>query len=86
MLQYMYTLLILIFNITKTGGAMRLPDKVESEEKMHFLTDYYINEFGLEILPFNNSDDRAWLKFYSKKKIRISGMLITWIVTIAYEM
>ena len=58
------------------GGAMRLPDEVDSEEKEHFLTDYYATtEFGLKMLPFNNSDDNAWLKFYGDKKIRISGEL-----------
>ena len=53
---------------------MRLPDKVDSKEKIHFLTDYYATtEFGLKILPFNNSDDNTWLKFYAEKKIKISG-------------
>jgi len=53
---------------------MRLPDPVECKEKMHFLTDYYINEFGLDILPFSNSDDNAWLKFYGDRRIKKSGM------------
>jgi len=56
---------------------MRLPGKADSEEKTHFLTDYYItNEFGLETLPFNNQDDNAWLKFYGDEKIKIGGELV----------
>jgi len=56
------------------GGAMRLPGKVHSKVKEHFLTDYYVTtEFGLRTLPFNNSDDGAWLKFYGDKKIKVSG-------------
>jgi len=56
------------------AGVMRLPGKVESKEKMHFLTDYYTTtEFGLKILPFINVDDHAWLKFYGDKKIKIKG-------------
>ncbi|XP_065903274.1 L-amino acid oxidase-like isoform X2 [Dysidea avara] len=55
------------------GGAMRLPDQADSEEKIHYLTDYYVTtEFGLKTLPFNNADDHAWLKFYGNKKIQIS--------------
>ena len=55
---------------------MRLLDTIESKEKMHFLTDRYVTtELGLKILPFNNEDDNAWLKFYGDKKIKISGKL-----------
>ena len=56
------------------AGAMRLPDKPDSPEKMHFLTDFYAKEeFGLKLLPFNNADDNAWLKFYDEDKIKIKG-------------
>ena len=53
---------------------MQFPDKPDSNIKMHYLTDYYADtEFGLKLLPFNNADNNAWLKFYSKNKIKISG-------------
>ena len=54
---------------------MRFPDKPDSNVKMHYLTDYYANntEFGLKLLPFNNAVTNAWLKFYGKNKIKISG-------------
>ena len=39
---------------------MRLPDTVESKEKIHYLTDYYVTtEFSLKTLPFNNEDDNT---------------------------
>ena len=54
---------------------MRLPDKPDSPEKIHFLTDFYaVKEFGLKLLPFNNTDDNAWLKFYDEDRIRIKGI------------
>jgi len=57
-----------------TAGAMRLPDKPNSSVKTHYLTDYYaVTEFGLKLLPFHNTDDNAWLKFYGKNKIKVSG-------------
>ena len=56
------------------AGAMRIPDKPDSLEKMHYLTDFYAEtEFGLKLLSFNNSDDSAWLKFYDEDKIKIKG-------------
>lgn len=56
------------------AGAMRIPDKPDSSEKMHYLTDFYAEtEFGLKLLPFNNSDDNTWLKFYDEDKIKIKG-------------
>ena len=59
------------------AGAMRIPDKPDSSVKMHFLTDFYAEtEFGLKLLPFNNSDDNAWLKFYDEDKIKISGKVL----------
>ena len=59
------------------AGAMRLPDKPDSPVKMHFLTDFYAEtEFGLKLLPFNNSDDNAWLKFYDEDKIKIAGKVL----------
>ena len=56
------------------AGAMRIPDKPDSSVKMHYLTDFYAEtEFGLKLLPFNNADDNAWLKFYDEDKIKIKG-------------
>jgi len=65
---------------------MRLPGKVDSKEKIHFLTDYYItNKFHLKTLPFNNGDGNAWLKFYGDKKIRIKGEVVTAIYVAMYS-
>lgn len=61
------------------AGAMRIPDTPDSSVKMHFLTDFYAEtEFGLTLLPFNNSDENAWLKFYDEDKIRIRGIIHTY--------
>ena len=54
---------------------MRLPNLYDAKDKTHYLTDYYAStEFGLKLGPFSNYDKNAWLKFYDKEKIRISGM------------
>jgi len=54
---------------------MRLPNLYTDKEKTHFLTDYYAStEFKLQLGPFSNYDKNAWLKFYDKENIRISGM------------
>ena len=57
------------------AGAMRLPNLCDDENKAHYLTDFYAaKEFNLKLGPFNNYDENAWLKFYGKEKIKISGM------------
>ncbi len=56
---------------------MRLPlppKKKPGEDWIHFLTDHYIDHFGLTRVPFTNADDNAYLKFYNDEKVRISGM------------
>ena len=55
---------------------MRLPNLYTDKEKTHYLTDFYIKEFHLKTGPFNNYDKNAWLKFYDKDNIRISGIYI----------
>lgn len=59
---------------TCVAGAMRLPNLCTDEEKAHYLTDFYAKEFNLKLGPFNNYDENAWLKFYDKEKIKVSGM------------
>ena len=61
--------------LIRIAGAMRFPDQPDSSVRMHYLSDFYAKtEFGLKLLPFNNADGNAWLKFYGKNKIRISGI------------
>lgn len=55
---------------------MRLPNKFKDEDKTHYLTDFYANQFELKLGPFNNYDENAWLKFYDKEKIKVSGMYL----------
>jgi hypothetical protein len=55
---------------------MRLPDMVGKIKKTHFLTDFYISKFHLPIVPFNNYDANAFLKFYNAPPQTISGMLL----------
>ena len=53
---------------------MRLPGSPTAKDKIHFLTDFYVtDEFHLTTLPFNNSDENAFLKFYNMEPIRIEG-------------
>ena len=69
-----YNYVIMNSYLLYVAGAMRIPDKPDSSVKMHYLTDFYAEtEFGLKLLPFNNSDDNAWLKFYDEDKIKIKG-------------
>ena len=39
----------------------------------HFLSDYYGELFQLTRLPFVNSDENAFLKFYNTENIKIAG-------------
>ena len=59
-----------------SGGAMRLPGKVEDPVKIHFLTDYYVNKFVLDRVPFNNSDGHGLLKFYNDPPVTFTGIVI----------
>lgn len=53
---------------------MRLPNKPK-DPKTHFLTDYYAKtKFDLPLVPFNNSDDNAFLKFYNMTPMSFTGM------------
>ena len=61
--------------LIRIAGAMRFPDQPDGSVKMHYLSYFYAEtEFGLKLLPFTNTDDNTWLKFYDKNKIRISGI------------
>lgn len=56
------------------GGAMRLPNKPDDPNKTHYLTDYYAKtKFNLPLVPFNNSDDNAFVKFYNMEPLPIKG-------------
>ena len=53
---------------------MRLPCSVDDPNKTHFLTDYYAAEvFKLEMLPFLNHDEHAFVKFYNEEKVQFKG-------------
>ena len=59
------------------AGAMRLPKRPDDPDKTHYLTDYYAaKEFKLGLAPFKNYDEDAYLEFYDKKNIKISGKYI----------
>ena len=52
---------------------MRLPNK-PNDTKTHYLTNYYAKEkFGLPLVPFNNADDNAFVKFYNMEPLPIKG-------------
>ena len=69
-----YNYVIMYSYLLCVAGAMRLPGKPDSSVKIHYLTDFYAEtEFGLKLLPFNNADDNAWLKFYDEDRIKIKG-------------
>ena len=58
------------------GGAMRLPGQVNDPVKIHFLTDFYANKFGLNLVPFNNSDKDGFLKFYNDPPVTFRSMFL----------
>ncbi|XP_076094192.1 L-amino acid oxidase-like [Mytilus galloprovincialis] len=45
------------------GGAMRIPPN-------HYLTNGYIQKFGIPVRPFINSNDNTWLYLDGESKIR----------------
>ena len=53
---------------------MRLPGKPDDKNKIHFLTDFYAKKFDLPLVPFHNSDDNAFLKFYNEEKVTYTGI------------
>ena len=60
-----------------TSVRRRLPNKPNDPNKTHYLTDYYAKEeFGLPLVPFNNSDNNAFVKFYSMEPLPIKGIYI----------
>lgn len=55
---------------------MRLPCAPDDPNKTHFLTDYYgENLFNLKMVPFVNSNEKAFLKFYNMPRIQQEGIL-----------
>ena len=62
------------------GGAMRLPSEPDATEKIHFLTDFYNKKFQMDLVPFNNSDEDGFLKFYNEERITHSGRTVATVV------
>ena len=56
---------------------MRLPCIPEAKSKTHFLTDFYASKkrFNLPLAHFANYSEKAYLKFYNEKAVRIEGEL-----------
>ncbi len=55
---------------------MRLPGKSDAKEKIHFLTDFYAKKFHMPLIPFHNSDENAFLKFYNEEKVTYPGNFV----------
>ena len=55
---------------------MRLPCSPDADTKTHFLTDFYATKrFKLPLARFANYSEKAYLKFYNEKAVRIEGEL-----------
>ena len=54
---------------------MRLPcdATVKYCDMTHFLTAFYMKEFELKKVAFNNYSCNSWYSFYDEKPIRIKG-------------
>ncbi len=63
---------------------MRIPNPISLEDgtfpncevedlDIHYLTDFYIRETELDVVPFHNSDGNAYLKFYNYDRMTIDG-------------
>lgn len=64
----------LSYSCLHAAGAMRLPGDVNtSRTKIHFLTNFYIEQMGLQRVKFKNYDENGLLCFYGKKPIRMAG-------------
>ena len=56
------------------AGAMRVPCPPNEVNKIHFLTDYYAdNYFHLKLVDFLNYDENGFLKFYNRPKVQQKG-------------
>ena len=55
---------------------MRLPSRAKDPNKIHYLTAFYNTKFGLPLVPFNNQDNDAFLKFYNRDPMTINGKLL----------
>ena len=56
-----------------SAGAMRLPCRPEDPNKTHYLSDFYVQKFELEVVDFVNENTNGFLKFYNMPKIRMEG-------------
>ena len=55
---------------------MRLPGSAlprSNALRTHFLTDFYVKKFLLKTVPFVNSNDNCYLKFYGREKVKQEG-------------
>jgi len=65
------------------GGAMRLPGSPNPKERTvsHWLTDFYVDYFDLEVAPFKNDDGNALQKVYTERvftESEIAGKFAEW--------
>ena len=67
----------LYIKFSLSAGAMRLPCTPDNPNKTHFLTDYYGETlFKLKMVPFVNSNEKAFLKFYNMPRIQQEGIYV----------
>ena len=57
------------FKYIYIGGAMRIPPN-------HYLTNGYIQKFGIPVRPFVNYNEQTWLYLDGESKIRTKGNYI----------
>ena len=55
---------------------MRLPNRKDDPNKIHFLSDFYISKFELPLASFKNSDEDAFVKFYNMNAMTYRGTSI----------
>ena len=55
---------------------MRIPKTPKDPNKTHYLTDWYAdNVFNLKLVPFSNTDDDAYYKFYDMDPMKIRSKM-----------
>jgi monoamine oxidase/DNA-binding beta-propeller fold protein YncE/ABC-type branched-subunit amino acid transport system substrate-binding protein len=55
------------------AGAMRLPGQNAEvgDGPQHFITNYYVQKFGIATIPFKNTDENTFLQFFDDKPVRV---------------
>ena len=55
---------------------MRIPKTPKDPNKTHYLTDWYAKDvFKLDLVPFSNTDEDAYYKFYDMEPMKIKGKM-----------